>query len=307
MFWPPLERTFRARAKRLEVFVSKPAATLAVCCAIAAIALRSLADTSHLRVGDKLTYAVSVESQQQVGTARHPGPLSSRAGTGTETLEITSVDSDGTARGSLTLDLTGYDGNKQLAIHKTVPAIVTPDGRIVAVLNVDPWLDQTSAIANESIKDLAARDLANAASWQWTMAAPRAAVSYTFNRQSRGQVMLQGLPTFAIETIGGIDPNSVDDPTKTQVEVAGTFYYDQRDRLFIGEAVRSECSIFDSVAGLTQDSSALVTIALRDFARAPEPAPSVSPAPEVEASPTPTAVPTEYSPIAVPTVTPSTT
>ena len=307
MFWPLSGRTFRTRANRLEVFVSKPAATLAACCAIAVIAMRSLADAPHLRAGDKLTYAISVESQQQVGTARHPGPLSSRAGTGTETLDIASVDSNGTAHGSLTLNMTGYDSDKPLAIFKTVSVNVAPDGRIVAFSNIDPWLDQTTAIANENIRDLTARDLTNATSWVWTMVAPKASVSYTFNRQSRGQVMMQGLPAYAVETVGGIDPTSVDDPSKTHVELAGTFYYDQRDRLFVGEAIRTESSVFNPASGETVNTSVLVTIALRDFARGLEAAPTVSAAPEVEASPTPTAVPTGLSPIPVPTVTPSTT
>ena len=296
---------------RLEVVVSKPAAALAACCTLAAIAMPSLADAPHLRAGDTLSYDVSMQSQQSV-TSNKPGQRRgasySSAGTGTETLQIVSVDADGTAHGSMTLTVTGMQSDQPLALNRTVSVSVSPDGRIVAAQSVDPLFDQTIMLANASIRDLAARDLGGATSWQWKLLAPNASATYTFNRVSRGQTMFLGLPTYAVQTTGGMDAAADNDPTQPVVAIAGTFYYDQRDRLFIGEAMRTDSSVFDETSGVTLDSSALVTIALRAFQRGPEPQPSPSASPlEAETPPTPTPAPTGLSPLPVPTVTPSTT
>ena len=290
--------------------MSKPAAALAACCALAAIAIPSLADAPHLRAGDTLTYDVSMQSQQSV-TSNKPGqkrgqPYSS-ASTGTETLQITSVDADGTAHGLMTLTVTGFASDQPVAVNRTVPVTISPDGGVVAAQSGDALFDQTIVLANASIRDLATHDLGSATSWQWKLLAPSTPTTYTFNRMSRGQTMFQGLPTYAVQTTGALDAAVDNDPTQPVVTIAGTFYYDQRDRLFIGEAMRTDSSIFDEASGATTDSSALVTIALRAFQRGPEPQPSPSASPEAETPPTPTPVPNGISPLPVPTVTPSTT
>jgi len=285
--------------------VKKSAAMLAACCVMAGIAYPGLADAPLLRAGDKLTYTVSLQSQQQVVTVsknveRHK-TLSSSGALGTALFEIASVDPDGTAHGTLTVRATGYASDQLLAIHTAVPATVTPNGAMITAQSVDPLLDQFFAIAGQSVGDLAARDLARAAAWQWRLIAPQASVTYTLDRQVRGQTAVSGFPTYAVLTTGDMDP-AVDDPAKTSASIAGTFYYDQRDRLFIGEILRTDTSYVDQAAGGRVATSAFVTIALRAFERAAGPQPSATEAPVAQPSSAPTPAALYANP--VPTVTP---
>ena len=284
--------------------MTKSAAVLAACCVISGIAIPGLADAPLLRAGDKLTYTVSLQSQQQVVTVskntEHHKTLSSSGALGTALFEIVSVDADGTAHGMLTVRVTGYEGEQLLAIHTAVPVTVTPDGAIVAAQSVDPLLDQFLSLAGQSIGDLAARDLAKAAAWQWKLVAPQASVTYTLDRRVHGQATVAGFPTYAVQTTGDMD-EAADDSAKTSASIAGTFYYDQRDRLFIGETLRTDTSFLDKAAGGRLDTSAFVTIALRALERAgPQPSPSETPA--AQQSPTPTPAALYGNP--VPTVTP---
>lgn len=290
------------------------AAALALCCVIAFIGVPGLAAAPHLRVGDTLTYDVTVQVSEHTAVARpaasrNRNDTSTSTGSGTAILEILAVDPDGTANGNLTVSMVGFSRGSPVVLRKTVAAKVAPNGEIRPASNIDPLLDQALMLANQSTRDIAVRDVRARPVWQWRFAATNYPMTMAFNRSLRGEQLFQGLPTLVVQTIGGGDYVSDTDPRQASVRLAGTYYYDQRDRLFVGQAMRSDTVVSDATSGGSVDSSALVTIVLRSFARVTQPGatpPPSTPAPEQTAPPPePSPVPTELSPVPLPTVTPS--
>ena len=270
------------------------------------------ADTQHLRPGDRLTYDITVQVDQQTaskGSARRSGVIDSSAGAGSETVDIVAVDPDGTANGTLAIDMLGFAHGQPMALHKSVAVKVTPSGEIQPAASIDPLLDQTITLANRSVRDLVGRDLHASPNWRWQIQSDTYPMTIALLRSLRGQRNYQGLPTYIIQTIGGGSYGAATDQAHASINLAGTSYYDQRDGLFVGEALRSDSIVTDNTNGDSTDSSALVTIVLREFVRGPQievsPLPSPSPSETPEEVPTPTAVPTEYAPSPLPTVTPS--
>jgi hypothetical protein len=294
--------------------VNHRAAAYALCCIVALIGAPGLADAPHLRAGDTLTYDITVQMNERSATQRGPAPARNRddssAGAGMATVQIVGVDPDGTANGNLTVDLLGFSRGQPVSLHKSLTVKVSPNGEIHPSSAIDPLLDQTFALADQSIRDIASRNVHAQPNWQWRLSAAAYPMIIAFNRTLRGEQTFQGLPTLVVQTVGGGDYTAVADPVQASVALSGTYYYDQRDGLFVGQAMRSDSSVSDATSGDSVDSSTLVTIVLRSFARAttqPTPSPS-APAPEETAlpSPEPTVVPTELSPVPLPTVTPRT-
>ncbi len=291
------------------------AAAFALCCIVALIGAPGLADAPHLRAGDTLTYDITVQMNESSATQRGPAPARNRsdssAGAGTATLQIVGVDQGGTANGNLTVDLVGFTRGQPVNLHKSLTVKVAPNGEIHPSSSIDPLLDQTIALADQSIRDISSRDVHAQPNWQWRLSAAAYPMILAFNRTLRGEQTFQGLPTLIVQTVGGGDYAAVADPVQASVALSGTYYYDQRDGLFVGQAMRSDSSVSDATSGGSVDSSTLVTIVLRSFARSTTPQAAASPAapaPEQTAlpSPEPTVVPTELSPVPLPTVTPRT-
>jgi len=288
-------------------------ALVAVCALLAGLAAPGAADVQqHLRAGDKLTYDISVQVQENTraaatSTNKKPAPEagSASAGTGTETIDVTSVDADGTAHGSLAVDMLGFTGGQPLALHTVTPVTIALSGEIRPSAAIDPLIDQTFFMINAGIRDLATHELHVGAAWRWLLPASSYPMTIGLDRQVRGQQDYLTLPTFIVQTVGGgaTGPN---DPVDATLDLAGTYYYDQRDGIFVGEALRSDATVIGATAE-SADASTLVTVALRAIVRSPQPAATPTPAPaEVEASPAPTAIPTQYEAQPVPTVTPRT-
>jgi len=294
--------------------VNHRAAAYALCCIVALIGVPGLADAPHLRAGDTLTYDITVQMNERSATQRGPAAARNRndssAGAGTATVQIVGVDPDGTANGNLTVDLLGFSHGQPVNLHKSLAVKVAPNGEIHPASAIDPLLDQTIALADQSIRDIASRNVHAQPNWKWRLPATAYPMVIAFNRTLRGDQTFQGLPTLVVQTVGGGDYTAVADPVQASVALSGTYYYDQRDGLFVGQAMRTDSSVSDARSGDSVDSSTLVTIVLRSFARAttqPTPSPT-APAPEQTAlpSPEPTVVPTELSPVPLPTVTPRT-
>lgn len=287
-------------------------AALAVCCALATLAVAALADTQHLRPGDALTYDLSIQVQERTsnskGASRRDSGTDLSSGAGTVRLDIASVDPDGTASGTMTVDVLGFTRGQPIALRKSVGVKVAQNGEIKPTASIEPLIDQMIVMANRSVRDLAAHDVRTDPSWRWQIQSRAYPMIIALDRVLRGQQVYQGLPTLIVQTTGGGEYAVDTDPVQAVMSMAGTDYYDQRDGLLIGEAMRSDTIVSDTTSGTAVDSSALVTIQLRTFSRAPEVQASPSPAPTEQASPgaeaAPTPVPTEYGPAPLPTVTP---
>ncbi|MBV8281449.1 MAG: hypothetical protein JO347_05220, partial [Candidatus Eremiobacteraeota bacterium] len=109
-----------------------------------------------------------------------------------------------------------------------------------------------------------------------------------------------------VQTTGGGRYAAQHDPIQASLSMAGTDYYDQRDGLFIGQAIRTDSIVSDAASGERLDSSTLVTIVLRSYTKAVQVQSVASPAAESSGSPqpqqTPTPVPTQLAPSPYPTV-----
>lgn len=292
-------------------FVSLRAAAIAVSFAVATVAIPGFADTQHLRPGDRLTYDITLQVQQHIagkGTSKNDRAVDSSAGAGTEALSILTVDPDGTANGTLSVDMLGVAHGQPVVLHKWMTVKVTPSGEIRPAASIDPLLDQAITLANRSVRDLASRDLLNSRSWRSQMQADTYPMTIALDHELRGVKDYQGFPTLIVQTTG-TGQYTGNDPAQASVSLAGTYYYDQRDRLFIGQAIRSDTLVSDG-SGVSVDSSTMVTIVLREFLRGPEiqvsPLPTPAPTSTPETPPSaPTAVPTQLGPSPLPTVTPS--
>jgi hypothetical protein len=291
--------------------VNHRVAALAVCCMLAALAVAALADPQHLHPGDTLTYDLTIQVQEHSsstkGNAKRDNGQDLSSGAGTVRLDIASVDPDGTANGTLNVDLLGFAHGQPVTLRKAVAVKVTGSGEIRPAASIEPLIDQMIVLADQSVRDLAAHDVRAGPSWRWQIQLQAYPMTLSLDRVLRGQQLYQGLPTLVVQSIGGGQHATDADPVQAFMNLAGTDYYDQRDGLFIGEAMRSDTIVSDTSSGSAVDSSALVTIQLRAFTRAVEaqPTPSVSAgesSPTVEASPAP--VPTGYGPAPLPTVTP---
>jgi hypothetical protein len=283
---------------------------LAVGCMLATIAAAALADTQHLRPGDTLTYDLTIQVQEHSSSPKSAGQANGTglsSGSGSARLDIASVDPDGTANGTLDVGMLGFARGKPVTLRKSVPVTVALNGEIRPATSIEPLIDQMIVLANQSIRDLAAHDVRADPSWRWQVQLQTYPMILALDRVLRGQQVYQGLPTLVVESIGGGQYAADKDPVKAAMSLAGTDYYDQRDGLFVGEAMRSDTIVSDASSGSHIDSSALVTIQLRTFTRTaaatPSPSPSASPSsPPAEAPPTP--APTEYGPAPLPTITP---
>lgn len=287
-------------------------AAIAACCALATLAVAALADTQHLRPGDTLTYDLSIQVQERTsntkGVSRRDSGTDLSSGAGTARLDIASVDPDGTANGTMTVDVLGFARGQSISLRKSVGVKIAQNGEIKPNASIEPLIDQMIVMANQSVRDLAAHDVRTDPSWRWQIQAQAYPMIIGLERVLRGEQVYQGLPTLVVQTTGGGEYAVDTDPVQAVMSMAGTDYYDQRDGLFVGEAMRSNTIVSDTNSGTAVDSSALVTIQLRTFSRAPEPQPSPSATPAEQTSPnsgaSPAPAPTEYGPAPLPTVTP---
>jgi len=284
-----------------------------MCALVAAVSVPSLADAPHLLPGDKLTYDITIQVNERTAPPRVSASKvrnDSSAGAGTATLEIVGVDPDGTANGNLSVELLGFSAGQPIIVRKTVAAKIAPNGEIHPATNIDPLFDQAIALADQSIRDLAGHDVHSQPSWQWRLPAATYPMTIEFDRVLRGEQSYQGLPTLIVQTTGSGQYAADADPVQASVSLAGTYYYDQRDGLFIGQAMRSDTNVADETSG-SVDASSLITIVLRSFTRvqrpeaSPSPATTESEATPAPATPAPTPVPNEIAPSPYPTVTPS--
>ncbi|MBV8171834.1 MAG: hypothetical protein JO219_07875 [Candidatus Eremiobacteraeota bacterium] len=287
---------------RLAMFV--------LCCAVVTIAgMPSLADAPHLRPGDSFTYDITVQvDERSAQTGNHSKPQTdSSTGAGTATLQIGTVGPDGTANGTLNIQLIGYTHGQPVVLQRTLQATVSPAGEIHPSGSIDPLIDQAIALANQSSRDIAARDVRTQPRWRWLIPSPEYPMTIALNRAVQGQQTYQGLPTLIVQTTGGGEYVAQNDPVQASMYMAGTYYYDQQDGLFVGQAIRTDSIVQDATSGSSVDSSSLVTIVLRQFSRLPTveevaPAASASPTPSAEPTQTPTPVPAQVAPSPYPTV-----
>lgn len=282
-------------------------AALALCCIVAAFGMPSLADVPRVGPGDTFTYDITIQVDESgPKSASKTQSSEPTSGAGTATLQILAVAADGSASGNLSVQLVGFTGGEPIQVTKSVPVTLATNGEIKQSDSIDPLLDQAIALADQSMRDIAGRDVHAQPNWQWRLPSTQYPMTVALARSLQGEQVYQGLPTLIVQTTGGGRYAAHDDPIQASLSMAGTDYYDQRDGLFIGQAIRTDSTVSDATSGERLDSSTLVTIVLRSYTKAVQvqtvstPAAQSSESPQNEQTPTP--LPTELAPSPYPTV-----
>lgn len=282
-------------------------ASAGVALAVAAVALAA-SGGSFLHVGDVVTYGLSIGVDVDVAPAPHttqPPVAVKTSVNGTETITALRTDPDGSvhARVNVVINSAGTSGTT--VVDRTLLMKVSPSGAVTGEGGEDATTMEYIRALSDASAPFRNRSLYVGEKFSQTMTLP-GVVPMTVTTQGEvvGLKTYLGYPTYAIQSTGtgNFDTTIQGAPAKGTFDVAGTTYYDQRDKLLIGQALRSTMNA--QLAGaLTNRISATttVTIQLGSYVHGKPTAPPVrkavpspTPTPSPSPSPTPTLSPSQY-------------
>jgi hypothetical protein len=288
-------------------FVAAISATLVAAVLLAVMTcLVAGAPSSTLAVGDQLAYGITVELQQHHvrGKGKNSDTVSESSAQGIATFTVYSIGSDGTALANVALNLQGIDAGQPVALQTTTPGKVLSDGQLRTKAQVGLGVTDAFAAANTMIAEIGQHGQL-ALGKTWTNRAKTPFVTMTMKRTVNGQTNYQGLASYTLQSVGvGALLRTTDGrPAFGDISVGGTTYYDDADRLFLGEAFRTLMVVAPpGQSAIHDDYSSTFNIVLNSWTHAsPAPASSEQPAqeqasPEEESPPpTQTALPLLYS------------
>ena len=271
----------------------KAAALAALLLAFATTAgATDIATASDLHAGDTLTYAVTLELQQH--SARKGGQqeaTSAASGQGQEVIRVYGIAADGTAFAHIEAQFNGSQDGQPIQLHGNFLGKVMPDGEIRIQGGINPSIDEALNFANQITRE--AIDHGMAIGRTWTTSSSTPLISMTINRRVTARQRYQTFPVWVIEsTANGVLKKTADGkPAEGSVTIAGTSYYDDRERLLIGESLRMLTVMQPPQDAATHVSySASINFVLSELSRASSTTPEPTPA-QVEGgqSPTPSA------------------
>lgn len=290
--------------------------TLAAMIVLAAVAIVSgsaLAAQSGagMHAGDVLKYDLTFELQLHVAPAPHTtqAPMAMESSVvGTETITGVRADSNGTVHASVDVALHSTTAGQTQDLRRTMLVTIAPDGTIQPERGSDASMMQYLKSINDASKMYRDHTLHVGDTFSQTLSVPGAVpVTLTTLAKVVGQQTYRGYPTFAIQTTGNgkIDTEIEGMKATGTVDVAGTSYVDSKDRLVIGQAVRSNVDAM--LAGAQGNrvtaiwTANVVLDSFRHGAVAPRPAaapPTAAPSPTPAQTPAPTPTPADqyYTP-----------
>jgi len=260
---------------------------------------------ANWRAGDALVYDVTVELQQhQVRphsaktvsrSAPSPETTTESASSGSMIFEVRSADGRGGARASADLEFTGRSGGRLASMVRTVPAAIDASGRIYLSGLNDAVIGRALDLADAAIADAIAHGSMPGRAWRTTAHLSGAPGTITFSRLIQTAKPYQGYPTIQVLSSGSVDYQG--DRQNGKLSIASTAYYDPKDRLLIGAAVRSFELVLDGKGGHVE-STVTLNLALREVDRSGARV-KRSAAPIASASPAAVPVPTRLPASAV--------
>ncbi len=197
--------------------------------------------SGHLRVGDSLTYAVTLELQQH--HSRLAQKLEERSsessGEGTETISIYHIASDGTALGSVKAMFHGTQDGQPVILQTSFLAKVLPNGEMRAHGGLGRQIEEAFNFANSSAHEIASHPQAAGTAWKTVQQTPYASI--TIARKVNGRKTYQGFPVIEVQSVGTglLKQTSDGQHIEGTIQLSGTSYYDDRDGLMIGESIRT--------------------------------------------------------------------
>lgn len=282
-------------------------ASAAAALTIGAVALASTSGP-FLHAGDVLTYAVSLGANVDVApapnTTEKPVVLKTSA-SGTETITGLRNDPDGSVHAKVDVAVNAAGSTGTTIVDRTLLMKISPSGSVTGEGGEDATTMQYFRALSDASARYRNRTLYVGEKFTQTMTF-NGIVPMTVTTQATvvGLKTYLGHPTYSIESTGtgNFDTTVEGEPAKGAFEVAGTTYYDQRDRLFIGEAMHTNLDA--QIAGAQGNRITAVTtetIQLGSFVHG-KPQPTAPPIKKAAPSPTPAPSP---SPSATPTLSPS--
>ncbi|MBC5826013.1 MAG: hypothetical protein GIX02_14570 [Candidatus Eremiobacteraeota bacterium] len=247
------------------------------------VPIHAQADRSRLKTGDVLLYDLTIEQQVHEQRESQSGPppqgavsrFREGAAQGTARFEILGVDASGFARARVSIDTTRQAGIHRWHAVNGYFAAIAPSGVITPDPTLGMEVDEITSFA-----DIAARDFAAAPMHVGTNRAsaerlPGDPVVFKIIARIVG---LRGgsWPTFVIAADGeGLFKNTiVSHVADGRASLSGTSYYDEKDRLIVGSAMRS-LLIFDVDGrhGPHIDATTSLKLMLRSITHAQPPVP----------------------------------
>lgn len=300
---------------RVEVRVLGAITTLWLVVMLAlALPSAALGANSALVAGDQLVYAITVELQQhhvRGSGAKTLDNATASSAQGTATFTVYSIGADGTAYANVALDFKGLNEGQPVVFASTTTGKILPDGQLRTKAQVGLGVSDAIGAADTTAGEISGQ-APLAVGKSWTNAANTSFILMTMTRRVVGRANYQGFPAYALQSRGsGTLLRTADGkPTSGTVTVSGTTYYDNHDRVLIGEALRS-LTVVEAPGGpsMHDDYSAAFNVVLNAWTHA-SPAPAAQPAgaqtsPQPESTtyaPVPAA--SAYAPVPYPTVTP---
>jgi hypothetical protein len=273
--------------------------------------------TPALAAGDQLVYEIAIELQQHhlITGARTEDKASESSTQGTETFTIYAIAKDGTAFANVDASFKGVDSGKPFESHTTTTAKVTPDGRLRVKNQFGLGISDAFGFANATTAEFAGHALRLGAAW--TTPENTAYARLTLLRRVAGRKTYGGFNTYEVQSLGTGELLKTSDglPATGTVAVSGTSYYDMKDHLFIGEALRTLTVVQQAGSESAHDNySATMQVVLSSWAHGAPPSsepssqPSSAPAntqppPQAQYA-TPAPIQSIYGSTPVPTVTP---
>jgi hypothetical protein len=264
-----------------------------------------------MHAGDVLKYDLTFELQLHVAPAAHTtqAPIAMESSVvGTETITGVRADPDGTVHASVDVVLHSNTAGQTQDLRRTMLVSIAPDGTIQPERGADASMMQYLKAIDDASKMYRDHTLHVGDSFSQTLSVPGAVpVTLTTLAKVVAQKTYRGYPTFAIQTTGNgkIDTQIEGMRATGTVDVAGTSYVDSKDRLVIGQAVRSNVEAMLAgaqgnrvtavwTANVVLDSFTHHAVAPQKPAATPSAAPS--PTPAQTPAPTPTPADQYYTP-----------
>jgi hypothetical protein len=289
--------------------------SLVVMFVLAATPRAARAANSPFAAGDQLVYAITVELQQHhvrgSGSKSLDNATASSA-QGTATFTIYSIGSDGTAYANVALDFKGLNEGEPVTLDSVTTGKILPDGQLRTKTQVGLGVSDAIGAADTTAGEITGQ-APLAVGKSWTNAAKTPFILMTMTRKVVGKTKYGGFQAYALQSLGsGTLLKTADgQPASGTVTVSGTTYYDNHDRVLIGEALRSLTVVqMPGGASMHDDYSAAFNVVLNAWTHA-SPAPGGEAAAGTQASPQPgstTYAPapaaSSTAPLPIPTVTP---
>jgi hypothetical protein len=305
----------------VKILAASLAASIGVTLAVVATSGSSIAaytgPTSMVAPGDQLVYEIAIELQQHHITTNAAAKTEDRAAEssaeGTETFTIYAVGKDGVAFANVDASFKGVENGKPFESHTTTTAKVLPDGRLRVKSQFGLGISDAMSFATTTSAEIARHVLRVGAVWTTPLTTPYARV--VMLRKVANLKTYQGFSAYEVQSLGSGELIKTNDgvPSAGTVSITGTSYYDRKDHLFIGEAVRT-LMVVQPAASSHDNYSATMQVVLNAWTHGTPPpaAPSAAP-PVLSTSPagtpasryaSPAPIPSIYGSTPVPTVTP---